>query len=609
MPNMVNKDRKARSLACISFLVLLAIFVLSRAVFLDRDLPPGIISSYVQIDELYYTIPAFNLYHYGETNHKIVPFIEDQNTPVNVMENVATFGSLRLFGNNYYGLRMASVFPALFIFILLYLILKKILNGNLEPGEQDPAADRGLKRRYILYFLLAYILCDFSFLVAGRVAEPTIFRMLALMIVIYLGSLSVFAQPLESKWYSMLLGFLALVSVVFVYIYNAFIFFALAVTVFMWAYKAGRKNALKKGAFFLLGSLLGLLSYQVFAQVVYHSSLLEVYHTLIPFQSRMGVGESQTSAFVFYMTNIFTLFITNLFRFNIIILFIFMVSLPVFVKKVINERTNFDILIFNLILFFIMQTLVINDYPLRKLIILLPLIIIFVTSSYTYSARYLMEIKSTSSGRAIMICYWILAWLFTLVVASIYLFPQVSGAAALATGNLTYLNWGVFLVVSLTMILNYISEIRIKPIGMVICLLLILLPNLFLDGKYVFLNRTYYFRDTMIAMSDKVDGKIIAGGCAYGFRLYNKSIPVLNFYTTSYSYDKNQVELYHQNFDQVFASNLASYSIAFTPGDPKTAASEDYMNEHGLQLEDEYKVYNLLDGNVGLFASKPKPDQ
>lgn len=615
MPNLMNEDRKSGKVAYIIFFILLTIFVISRTAFLDRDLPPGLVSYYVPIDEFYYTIPAFNLYHYGEMNHNVVPDIVDINVPVNIMENAMTHWSLSIFGNDYYGLRMASFFSALAIFILLYFILKKILDRDPEFGVEDSASDQGLNGKYILYFLMAYLLCDFSFLVAGRVAEPTIFRMLALVIVIYLGSLHVLSKPLESKWVSIFLGFLALAAVVFVYIYNAFIFFALAVTVFMWAYQAGRKNAFKQGAFFLLGSLLCLLCYQVFAQVVYHSSLLEVYQSLLPFRDRMGLGISNISKIELLETHLLNAalpFMTNIFRFNVVFLFLFLISLPVFIQKVNTERSNFDILIANLLVFLVMQSVVINDWYLRKLVIILPLSIILIAIAYTYSGQYFQGRKSLARGVMLVKIYWLLAWGFALYCYAVYLMPGKAGPAVNATGDLKYLNLGVFLLVTLLLVLHYSFSVRIKPNAVLICLLLILIPNLSLDSKYVFLNRTYYFRDSMVAMGDKVDGKIVAGGCAYGFRLYNSSIPVLNFYISGgFSSDKNQVELYDQNFDRVFEENLASYSIAFTQVDPQdplfqgasqAAASGGYMNDHGLQLEEEFKFPNLLYGDVGLYA-------
>ena len=595
-------DNKFRKPTFIIFLLLIALFILSRSVYLERDLPSTVISSYVAIDELYYTIPAFNLYHYGETIHNIVPFLSEDLQPINIMENTFTFFTLSLFGNNYYGLRMASVLAALIIFVLLYLILKKIVNGNMQE-EGFYEVNNLEKRNYVLYFVMAYLLCDFSFLMAGRVAEPTIFRILALVVVIYIGTLPSLFTKLESKGYSMLLGFLALAAVVFVYVYNAFIFCALAVSVFLWAYKSGLKNAVKQSTFFLLGTILCLLTYQLFIDVTYNSSLAEVIQHLIPYQNRMGVGVSHTARIESYLLNTIFLFLTNVFRFNIILLLIFLVSLPVFFKKLKTEYNNFDILIFNLMVFLIMQSIVINDYPLRKLIILLPIAAILMTTSYVHFIRHLAEFVSSNKGRRFVNLAWFSAFVICLAVTALYFSPKMSGDSVSILGKFMYLNLGVFLTINLVLLLKHLSLLRIPKAVTIVCLVLMLIPNLYLDSKYVFFNRTFHFRDAMISMSEKVDGKIIVGGCSYGFRLYNKSIPIWDFYRYNCSSSERQLQ-YNVVFDRMFAEGIGSYSIAYTDEMPDAPIGQTFMSQHGLQLEEEFELGENLDCNLGLYSPK-----
>ena len=49
----------------VAWLVVVAVFLVTRLAFLDRDLPPWNLAMYQPIDESAYTIPAFNLHHYG----------------------------------------------------------------------------------------------------------------------------------------------------------------------------------------------------------------------------------------------------------------------------------------------------------------------------------------------------------------------------------------------------------------------------------------------------------------------------------------------------------------------------------------------------------------
>lgn len=596
--DLINTEHKSGKLTPAILLGLLILFLISRFVYLDRDLPSSVICSYIAIDELYYTEPAFNLYHYGETIHNIVPFVQERLEPRNILENIMTFFPLSFLGNNYYGLRSASVLAALIIFILLFLILRKIINNNIrgENGQE-------LKTRsYLLYFIMAYLLCDFSFLMAGRVAEPTIFRMLAMVILIYIASLPFLAGNLECSRYSLFLGFLSFAAVVFVYIYNTFVFCAFALSVFIWAYKSGLKNAVKQLIFFLIGSALCFLVYQWFINAVYHCSILEAYQFLIPYQNRMGLGAGPADRIGSYLVNIIFLFLTNIFRFNIIFLFIFLLSLPIFIRKIKAEYNNFDILIFNLVLFLILQSIVINDYPLRKLIILFPLAVIVITTGYTYFTEHREEFIHTGPGRQFINRSGVAAGIISLLVTALYLSPRLAGESISVVGDFMYLNCGIFIAISITLLVAYLSAAYIPKAVIISCMILMLLPSIYLDGKYVYFNRTYYFRDAMIAMGESVNGQITAGGCSFGFRLYNESIPVLDFYSTKNSTEKRL--LFDNNFDRIFAEGIGTCSIAYTDDNPDAPVGSDYMDQHGLKLAEKFELGEFVNTDVGIYIPK-----
>lgn len=593
-----TKDHKWQSL--IMFIVIVALFVITRSAYLDRDLPPSGIGSYIAIDEMYYTIPAFNQYHYGEAVYNVVPEIEQMQTkdalPTNILENILTYYSLTVFGNNYYGLRMASVVAALISFVLLFLIIRKILNDCSTQRKPGKSTHQNL----VLYFIMAYLLFDFSFLMAGRVAEPTIFRLLAMVIIIYIGSVQCFSSTHESKWQSILLGFLSMAAVAFVYIYNFFIFAAMGTTVLIWAGKSGRKNAIKQFGHFILGSLLCIVVYQLFIDIVYHTCIAEVCNYLTPFNSRIGLGISTTDRVLSYSLNSLAVFLTNIFRLNIILLFITLVSLPIFVKKVKTDRQNFDILIFNISLFLILQSIVINDYPLRKLIMLLPLTALIIASAFRDSKSFFMNGLSNTRTRRFINLYWFTSFMITLSIWTIYFIVQFKQENSVELGNYTFLNLTVFIIVSSIMVFKYIKGINVSQAGILMCMILILIPNMFLDYRYVFSDRFFYYRDAMIAMGEKVNGKITVGGCSYGFRLYNESIPVLDSYIAQ---EPERFDDYNRNFDMALAQGIASYSVAYTSDKPIDGAiGNRYMQDHGLELEQVYELGDAVDTDVGLYT-------
>jgi hypothetical protein len=568
-------------------------------VYLDNDIPNKILNSYAIFDELYYTIPGFNLFHYGQVNPTIIANVSvENNAPTNIAQNLATYLSLKAFGNNFYGLRMGSVFCAVLIFILFYLLLRKVLTLN----HTFLCSISTTTTKLLLFIPMLYLLLDFSFLAAGRVAEPTIYRMLALVIMLYIGSFIDFSHI--KPWQSFLLGFLAFAAVSFVYVYNAFMYAAFGLTVFVEAFGNGWKNAVKHSVLFVGGTLLCLLFYQVFVSSSYNSSLLEVYRNLIPFQSRVA-GTTGIDA---YMTNVTLVWMTNIFRFNVTMLFIFLVSIPVFIDKIKKFRSDFDTLIICLIGFLFLQSIFINDYALRKLLVLLPLILIMALLSYLHAPAYFREL--TRPQRNVIKFYWVLIWVISLLVLFCYLKSNLIGDLILVSDYFTALNFVVFLFGATMLSLYYPYAFNVKKTVWGILIISLLVPNAFLDFRYVFLNRSTVYRDTMISLADKVDGQYVVGGLDYAFRLYNTSIPILNFYTTKYGASPESADKYHKYFDQLFNDGTGSYSIAVIQDQPEEeVVNIDYMERHGLKLEEEYDMKDLINVNIGLFSPEPVPSQ
>ena len=63
----------------IILLFLCILFLFSRAIFLDSDLPPWDVFNYQPIDELYYSLTAFEIYHHGDVAHRVSSYSE---TPI-----------------------------------------------------------------------------------------------------------------------------------------------------------------------------------------------------------------------------------------------------------------------------------------------------------------------------------------------------------------------------------------------------------------------------------------------------------------------------------------------------------------------------------------------
>ena len=104
-----------------SIISLIVILSLLRFINLDNDVPPYNIAGISQTDEPYYCLLGFN--DYLEENNRIVLELNEVGLQFLMVHNYhLTLWSMRVFGNNYYGLR----FGATFISILTILLLLKI---------------------------------------------------------------------------------------------------------------------------------------------------------------------------------------------------------------------------------------------------------------------------------------------------------------------------------------------------------------------------------------------------------------------------------------------------------------------------------------------------
>ena len=101
------------------YMFIVGIFFITRLLFLDSDLPPWGIINYQPVDEGTYSMMALNLYNYGDITPEIfngdIEYITSPHIRINVIGNALIYMCLKLFGDNYWGLRVSSVICGLII--------------------------------------------------------------------------------------------------------------------------------------------------------------------------------------------------------------------------------------------------------------------------------------------------------------------------------------------------------------------------------------------------------------------------------------------------------------------------------------------------------------
>lgn len=494
----------------VSFFIL---YFITRILFLESDLPPWNISYYQSIDELYYTIGAFNLYHYGDYDIKLIDYISEPKYVVNYFMEIFVAMSLKIFGNNYFGLRMASVLSGAIILLFIYLILKESFQDNKN-------------NRIVAILILLYLILDFSFLISNRVAEPTIFRLSICMVVYYL-VLRISKNGI-SYIKSFIFGLMAFLSVFLVYTTNFFIIPTIGLFIILSLLFSDYKKILFNILFYILGLITAGIIFLVFYWYAFNNNFIIDFITL-----HSVVTDRISNVFL----NIFSIFNTNIFRFNTSLLLISLVSLPLFVFITFYKKDKSTFLLFSTILMFFLQTVFINDYPQRKLFFILPFILIMIYIVYDNRKVLFEKLLFNKKIDILLKIYILISFLICIY------FTHKS------LDDLIILNYFVLVVVFVN-ILIFISNIKYVSkyiIWMVVILFFI--TNIILDYKYVFSNPEYKYKNSMIEASQIIDNSYTVGW-SHAMRLYNKSIPLMSAYWykwwSSESYENHKLSLLNE---------------------------------------------------------------
>lgn len=334
-------------------------YLVSRALHLDSDLPSWAISFYSPIDEFYYTQLSFELNEHTPTLGGYDIQYDISLSSLFLLQSYITGLSLWLVGDSYYGLRL----PSLVMGLVVFVIFLKIAIGRFGP------------KIGALFGLM--LLTDFSFILSNRVAEPTIFRLaVASMIVVYL------IRSIEKgyRYRSLVAGFISTAGWLFVYPSNVFLLLAGSASMLLGCRRGNLVASYKK---MLAGALLACV---VFLAVVY-----------ILFPSFYGT----TADYVFYAysprtkfdvaemaRNVYYLKEANFFRHNyyffifvigvLLAVVYYLISNRITLLKVWKELYVSDKVILIFLSSFVAQTSIINDFPQRKLVFILPFILYFV---------------------------------------------------------------------------------------------------------------------------------------------------------------------------------------------------------------------------------------
>ncbi|MDQ6878288.1 MAG: hypothetical protein M3082_11500 [Candidatus Dormibacteraeota bacterium] len=539
-------------------LMLVVAFLATRVANLDSDLPPFKIAELQPIDEFFYTIPAFNLYHYGSMDHRVVAFIPTDGAPLNLLENVMTFGTLLAFGNNYYGLRMASVLAGLGVLLLLYFVLRR--ETPLGGAPTTPWLAEAVPLLWV-----AYLVADFAFGTMARVVEPTIFRLLGVAAVLFMASVWR-GGPSSSSLRAFTFGLVAVSACLYIYIYNFFIIPAVLVMIFGESVGAGLRRLTTQVLWALAGCVAAILSFAAIVYLTYGESVLQLYQgTIQPFIGRVGnVG---------WFYPLVTMGSTNIFRFDLPLLVAFALALPIFAYRVVKERSRFGLLVATLLFFLVFQSYLLPDYLYKKLLMLSPLVILVISMAIPFVSKFVATI---ARNRVAFVAT--LGWLG---IAGTLLFAIYNRVKLDLEPNFKRLSQVCIVLLILCLVAAYVGRGRFERSLTFAGIAMLIVPGLYFSAEHLYSNPTYRYRDAMIAAAPLLDHQVTAGGWSLAFRLYNTSVPVLNPY--QYLYRRSGPKEYKDDLRRLFSIGTTRYTVWDSGGSP-------FLTDLGLERVASYEI-------------------
>ncbi|TXT18479.1 MAG: Uncharacterized protein FD133_841 [Erysipelotrichaceae bacterium] len=513
------KTKNSKTTA-IFFVMIFGIF-LFRSYNLDADLPSWGMTTYQPIDEGQYVMMAINEIEYGTWRPDTVDLDVNYYTPEhmrnNVIGNVIAYVGLKVFGDNYYGIRMGSVLLGFINFGLFIMILfelkKKYGSGN---------------RRELLFIMgiSLYTVTEFTFLIASRVVEPSILRMLFINLTIYL-----FLKLKEgsySKYF--LLGFLSVLSVFAVYITNIFLVLAIGLFVLLKLIKNDKSNFFMSFFGFCSGSAFAYILCELYYYFGWGSS--SIINTFNIFKSFSGVSKYVANP---SLINSFRYFLTNFNLYNAIIFVIFIICLPIFVAKAVQTKDEFMSLLIVLYVVFFLQTMVVDDYIQRKFIIMLPLVffVIFITLLTTDKGKFTVLLEKPLFK--LVFGSYVLA---VVVFASLIIYFRLYLINDLTHNDFSSLNKILLLTQIPVLFLMFINIVlnfhKHKQINKTIFRTILIgvgfnmALNFYFDSAYVWFNRSYSEKNAMIEIGKIANDQHVYGIFSTGYTLYNTIKPVNN---------------------------------------------------------------------------------
>src|SRR6185312_15764267 len=375
-------------------LALVALFVLfaaSRFYAIDADVPDWRIGHYDAFDELFYSNVAFA---HRDGHAEVARLLGEDALSnghqfCNWLQNGLVWLLLAIFGGSYAAFRGSSVLFALGTMALFAWLLVR----------HHP------RRRGWVVLALAYLTVDAGFLLASRIVEPTIERIFALTATLALGALLA-ERAARSLAATLLLATATVLFVLLSYPTNAFVALGVALAVVGdRLLDRDVRGAAARAGLFAAGAALAVGLYVLLDALIVGTSLRAELAAAAPTLSERSVSGHAPHAAVMMAFNVARIALANSFKTSPALLLVPCVALA-----------------------FVAQTAFLNDYPERKLVIVVPLALLVIVDGADHFAAFAERLAHAAVARRAYLGFVIVA---TLAVVASWLRGRVSQSIVL----------------------------------------------------------------------------------------------------------------------------------------------------------------------------------
>lgn len=491
--------------------IILSIIYFIRLLFLDADVKTFAVAQVQPIDELYYNEIAVKIYKYGLSGVVNGTWSDTSvaNAKTFLIPNLITALSLKVFGNNFWGLKVPYVLMGYCSGILLYILIRYIVPE---------------KKWIHLLIMISYVL-DFNIFMLSRDAVSVMPCMLAGLI----AAIGVFKiSHVSIKWF--FLGFWSVVSLCMVYMGLPFIAVATAVLLVISVIFLA-EDRIKKIVMYCIGITTGVVASEIASLVLFQQHIVKtIKDTMIAHGGKI-IGLSQFKDIGKLIQLFLAYWSSNVFKYNYILLLFGLISMIVLLVATVTRKDKIACILLIFIGMHWAQTIFLKGMIPSKSTITYPFILLGV--GYAISTYYKEFIFEKGIKRKI-----------SLVVISVLSVGAIR-LEYMATSSIKMcFRYGILFISLITALMVWIWILFDKKRVMIVPWIMTLGIMSSMSFYYALYKPTYLDQELMKDLGrETADGMVINCG---GFNLYNLCEPPVNLYDY-YKGEGYDLETMHQS--------------------------------------------------------------